>query len=409
MSVPCSADLGDTCNGLDADSLAGSGHRFTTGCRVFPMTSIPISKRLAVLLVLVLVLATASAVADPLDDLSSTDPRAVAAAVDAIEHAPPDPDALFAAGRACEDRLLDPARALALYERILAETPDARVASSAEVRAEHLRAQIGPHGEHAAEATAFATLVDAADRSPREQVIATADALGAAAWPGAPDAELWVAEWLRRHGDCKTAAARYTAVVERWPQSSQARLARRGGAGCALDIHAWDRAEELARALPGDSEDDRDVRAGLLTAAARGRFHERLYLAAWLGLALAVLALLASLAEATLRGGRRWPAARPPIEVLFLAPVAAVIVAVSFTAHRAIAPAVLRISLIGLALAWLSGSALDLLRARSRPVRMRALAHVAACAIGVVAIGYIAITRDGLLELLVETVRFGPD
>ena len=58
--------------------------------------------------------------------------------------------------------------------------------------------------------------------------------------------------------------------------------------------------------------------------------------AAWIALLLAFAGLAASLAEAALRGGRQRPPLRPPIEVMFLAPIAAVLVAVSFTAHRAI-------------------------------------------------------------------------
>ncbi len=334
------------------------------------------------------------------------DPRAQ---VEAAERGSADPDALFAAGRACEDKLLDPARALALYERILRETPDARVASAAERRAEHLRGELGAGGEHAAQAAALAKLVAEADRSDPERVIADGDALIAAAWPGAPDAALWLAEWLRRHARYADADARYQLVIARWPDAPQARLARRGAAGCALDAHDWDRAEALARGLPVADPADRGTRDELVAAAASGRWRDRIYTGAWLGLALSLAALLASLGEAILRGGRRWPNARPPIEVMFLSPIAALLVAVSFTAHRAIAPAVLRISLVGIALAWLSGSALDLLRARGRAVRARSLGHVAACIVGVVAIGYIAITRDGLLDLLVETVKFGPE
>ena len=64
--------------------------------------------------------------------LDTDDPRALADAVTAIERAPATPelaDVLFAAGRACEDRLYDPARALAIYERIVRELPDAGVST----------------------------------------------------------------------------------------------------------------------------------------------------------------------------------------------------------------------------------------------------------------------------------------
>jgi hypothetical protein len=85
-----------------------------------------------------------------------------------------------------------------------------------------------------------------------------------------------------------------------------------------------------------------------------------------------------------------------------------VLVAVSFTAHRAIAPAVTLICAGGLVFAWLSGATLDRLRTVGRPLRVRALGHIAMCALGVAALGYIALTRDGLVELLVDTVQFGP-
>ena len=191
--------------------------------------------------------------------------------------------------------------------------------------------------------------------------------------------------------------------------SPQAIIALRSGAGNALDAHAWSLAEELAHRLPTADPSDAVLRDDLLQAASRGRFLDWIYRGAWLlvGVVLATLAL--SLTDAALRGGRRRPALRPPVEVVFLAPVAAVLIAVAVTAHRAIGPAVAMISIGGLVFAWLSGAALDLLRARARPVRARAILHIAACLVGVVALGYIALMRDGLLEMLIETVRFGPD
>lgn len=342
-----------------------------------------------------------------LDRLATDDPVALENAIRAIEQAPTTPelaDVLFAAGRACEDRLHDPARALAIYDRIVRELPDAGISIAAGRRIDQLRGVRG----HAREAAELATLVANADKLPRDEVLQRTEALIAAPWPGAPEAALWLADWQCRTSDFTAAQARYAQVLARWPESPQSRLALRNGAGCAIDAHDWSLAERLARQLPTDNEIDRAVREDLLEGAARGRRRDALYVASWIGLALSLGLLLASLGDAIVRGGRRRPALRPPIEVLFLAPVAAVIVAASFTAHRAIAPAVLRISLVGLALAWISGATLDLVRSRGRAVRARAVAHVLACAIGVVAVGYIAITRDGLLDMLAETVQFGP-
>jgi hypothetical protein len=104
-----------------------------------------------------------------------------------------------------------------------------------------------------------------------------------------------------------------------------------------------------------------------------------------------------------------WPRLRPPVEVWFLAPIAAVVVAIAFAAQRVIAPAVARITITGVALTWLSGAALDLLRSRGRTTRARSLVHAAACMLGILAIAYVSVVRDGLLDMLVETVKSGPD
>jgi tetratricopeptide (TPR) repeat protein len=369
-------------------------------------------KALGIVIGLVLALGVARAEL-PLDELGSDDPAAVAAAVAAIEAAPASEpelaDALFAAARACEDTLLDPARAVALYDRIVAEFPDARVALAARRRALGLRAQVGGEGEHAARAAELAQLVAGADELAADAIERRAAALAEAEWPGAADAALWLAEWLRRIRRLDEADARYATVVERWPGSPQAVLALRGAAGAALEARRWDRAEELAARLPDVEPADRIVRADVLDAAARGRRRARWYALAW-GIAIAgFVALAGSLAESALRGGRRWPKLAPPLEVVFLAPVAAVLVGVALTTHQLIAPAVLGLTAGGLGLAYLSGCTLDTLRARGRPVRRRALAHGLIAAIAVAAIFYIVIMRDDLLDMVIETVRFGPD
>ena len=345
--------------------------------------------------------------AELLRGLATEDQAALAQAVTAIENAPTTPelaDVLFAAGRACEDRLHDPARALAIYERIGRELPDAGISIAAGRRAAQLRDIKG----HAKEAAELADLVANADKLARTDVIRRGEALIAAPWPGAGNAALWLADWQCRTSQFTEAQRRYTDVLARWPDGETAQLARRNAAACAIDAKDWNLAEKLALQLPSGDEIDRAVRGDLLESVARGRFRDKLYIASWIGLVLAIVALLASLGEAILRGGRRWPSPRPPVEVLFLAPIAAVIVGASFTAHRAIAPVVLHISLAGVALAYLSGITLDLVRSRERPVRARAVLHVIVCAIAALSIGYIAMVHENLLDMLAETVKFGP-
>jgi tetratricopeptide (TPR) repeat protein len=349
-----------------------------------------------------------------LDALGTDDLPDLERAVAAILQLPASgsgPDVLFAAARTCEDRLGDPGRAVAIYDRIVAEYPTARVAAAATRRATALRDQIGPHGETAALAAELAQLIAGADAQPAGAVIQRAERLATAAWSGAPTAALWLADWLRRSGQLAEAQAHYAVVTARWPESPEARAALRGGAGCALDAHAWALAETLASRLPAADPADRIAREDLLAAAARGRRRDRWYAAAWLAIAGALAALLGSLAEAVLRSpaGTRWAALRPPIEVIFLAPVALVLVGVAFTAHRLIAPAVAAISAGGVALTWLSGATLERLGARGRPRRLRSIGHVLACLAGVAGLSYVALTHGSLIDLLIETVRFGPE
>lgn len=352
----------------------------------------------------------ATAAADPaslLRGLDAEDPAVLSTNIAAIERAPTEPglaDVLFAAGRACEDRLHDPARALAIYERIVRDHPEAGVSIAAERRATML---LGAR-DHAREAADLARLRAEADLMPPAEVEKRALALSAADWPGAQDAALFLADWLCRTQRYAEADRRYEDFIAHAYSAPHAAIARRNQAGCAIDARNWVRAEELARKLPTADPVDAAVRTDLLAAAHTGRRREQLHVLAWFVAALALLALLASLGEAILRGGVRRPTWQPPIEVLYIGPVAAIVVAASFAIDRVIAPAVVRITISGLVGAWLSGATLDLLRARGRAVRARAMLHIVACAVGVLAVGYIAIMRDGLIDMFSETVRFGP-
>ncbi len=322
--------------------------------------------------------------ADVADELATEDPRA---AVAAIESGSASPELLYAAARACEDKLADPAHALAIYQRILRDAPSSAAAVGAARRASELAPLVG---DNAAAARDFAKLVADADRLRPDDAIARGDALAAiASWSGAPQAALWLAEWLRRTGRFADAQARYAYVIATWPGSAKAREAVRDAAGCALDAHEWARAEAFARALPDDV-----VRAELIDAARRGRAHARLDAFAHVAVVLAFVLLLASLLEATLRGGWTRPALAPPIELWFAIPIAGVLVAVAATVNRLIAP-VATISIAGIAAAWLSGATSTLLASRGRATRSRLLAHLALCAIAVIAAVYIAL-GDGL-------------
>lgn len=371
-------------------------------------------RRLAVIGVLAVV-ATAAADTRPdglvlAERLAATSRADVERAIADIEAAPADTpyldEAMREAARACEDVLADPARALALYDRILRDFPNGSASRVARVRARMLRDRVGEGNAHAREAAELAQLVTTADTLAAGDLLRRGDALAAADWPGAPDAALFVAEWLQRVGRTAEARTRYDAIAARWPGSPQAFAAQRGAVATAIVEHDWSRAEQLANGLPAADETDRVLRDELLEKIARGRRFDFWYRIAWIVLIASTVALLASLAEAIARGGG--PRLKPPVEVMFLFPVGVVLVGVALTTHQAIAPAVLVLSIGGLALAWLSGITLELARARKH-YGPRAAIHVLLCSAAVAALLYIVLTHDDMLEMMIETVRFGPD
>jgi tetratricopeptide (TPR) repeat protein len=338
-------------------------------------------------------------------------PTAVEAMLAAAAAAPPREvaDALFSVARACETRAGDPARALALYERILRDHPDERVAIGAQTRRDALVALIGTDGAAAERARRFAALRERAGLQPDAAVLAEADALAHEAWPGAGEVALWRAEALRRTGRLAPAAAAYDDVLARFPGTAWAARAAEGAAAVAIRRHRWDDAEARIARLPSAAGDDRAVRDGLVAELATERTRVRWYLAAWIGLVVAVLLLAASLAQAagSLRAVGR--ALRPPVEVAYAAPVVGILLIAAATSHAEIGPAIALISGGGLVIAWLSGAGLAAARRRGTLERWRIAAHVAVTLLGVAALVYVAIMRNGLLEMIVETVRFGPD
>jgi hypothetical protein len=342
---------------------------------------------------------------------SACDPAAVEELLLAVvgEQARAAADALFSTARACEMRAGDPARALRLYEQILDHYPDERVALAAEVRRDALVARIGSDGAHVERARRFEALKARGGLQPSAEVLGEAEALAKEAWPGAGEVALWRAEALRRIGRLDAAAAAHDDVLARFPGTAWAARAAEGGAAVAIARHRWDDAEARIAKLPATERDDRAVRDSLRVDLAGERTHVRWYVAAWIGFLAGVLLLIASLVQAagSLRAVVR--ALRPPTEVAFAAPVVGILLIAAATSHVEIGPAVGLISVGGIAIAWLSGAALVAAKARGWPLRRRIAGHVVVSVVAIAGLVYVALTRHDLIEMVVETVRFGPD
>lgn len=321
-------------------------------------------------------------------------------------------EALFSAARLSEENLADPGRALALYRALVERYPDSRTALAATRRADALAAQIGPGGDGGDALARFTEILndyDAADEAPS---LAAAEALLAAHadWVGSPRVLLWLAEVHRRAGRHRDASARYLEVAERWPEGEHALRAWRGAGDMAVRLGEFRRAQELYRHMqPQGPAEQRSLDEALRSLDIE-RLRTRLFALCCAALAAVFLGLLASLLHAA--GGLR-PGLRalrtPPTEALFMIPIAALLTAASFTGHASIGPAVALLCGVGAALSWLSGAGLDAARRRALPNRARPLVHAAAAVIAVLALSYIALHRGHLVDMILETVRFGPE
>ncbi|RMH43926.1 MAG: hypothetical protein D6689_03785 [Deltaproteobacteria bacterium] len=345
------------------------------------------------------------------DLLAESDAAAAAAAFEAVADRFPGAaqadDAVYEAAKLYESRLGDPARALALYERLARDYPTSRLALAARRRADAVRADLGPDGGGARALARFNAIVQAYPQQGDAASIAAVDALLAEYpdWPGAPRAALWAARVCERSGDLACAARRYDDVARQWPDRPEAFEALRGAAEVAIARGDFATARDRIARMRDDGDSARlRARQAAQDRLDRAAAERRWYRAAVAALALSLATLLASVRQAA----GSWRAAlaalrRPPTEAIYLIPVAAALVAFALTGHEALAPATATILGIGIAAAWLSGAGLSVDRAPAR-----AIAHAALSAIAVAAAIYIALHRTHLLELIARTVRFGP-
>lgn len=289
-------------------------------------------------------------------------------------------------------RALDAVLAVSTDERLVARARGslARLAEigGAEwdaVRAEHERliAELyGTDGDPTAELDALAAFVRAHPTYPRANAVRIALAQG------------WESE-----GERGEALAWYRAAAEA-ATGERGQLTRIGYARALTRAGDLDDAEAVLAALDPQLVDqaDRAVAAAELSVARDRRVIR-------IGLAVALAVAVAALLAAYRRQLRRL--ARPPVEVWFLAPLAVLLALVALPGNPVIARAVRWIGIAGVALAWLSGGVLEL---APRPLSARrVLAHAAVTIAAAAAAVYLVVDALGLLDLLGETWRGGPE
>jgi tetratricopeptide (TPR) repeat protein len=315
-------------------------------------------------------------------------------------------DELFVAARTVQDHFNDPLRALRLYERIIAEYPNSRLALAASRRAAILQNVTDGGAVNVAYAQAFVSLQQASDSLDSADVFQRGETLVHAIWPGAGDVSLWLGEYAQRRGLLAKARDYFAYTRKHWPSGRQNAIALHAQASVSVEMQDYDAALVLAAAMDVTDGADAVLQQGIISDARRGlRFR-------W-WLTPAVAAVIGSLLVLL---GSWWSARRrvsvglraslmPTLEVWFLAPVLALFTVASLTANVAIAPAVGLVSGYGLIAAWLAGIAFrQALATSARPPRGRAAIHCVACIIGTAGIIYVALMRQGLLISMMETL-----
>jgi hypothetical protein len=317
-------------------------------------------------------------------------------------------DLMFEAAHVWQDVEAEPVRALALYQRIVNQYPNGRLAASCRRRIEQLQQWVATDEVTAAMSHRLATIRAHSDDIPYPVVVALMKTVLSSEWRGRAEAALWLGEYQRRIGLLPEASEQLQTVVTTWPETHAAMIAQRELATLAIEQRQWQRARSLAAKIDRSDPADAALVEGIMTAALRGARLEAWYVVAqWVALAVVGL-LLVAFARSVATSDNRRRALAPPIEFWFAAPLLALLYGAALTAHSAIAPAVLTITGYGAAGSWMVGSILQELSNRGRRLRWYATAFAIIAAFGAVAIAYVALMRQGLLFDMIETLRFGP-
>jgi hypothetical protein len=323
-------------------------------------------------------------------------------------------DALMKAAELHDRQLNDPVRAVALYREVAVRFPTSRLARRAARRADELEHALGAGARFEAEVARFEDALARAGATPSDDTIAGIEALLAAS----PDLPIGarVAMWIGRahlaHGRLDTSLAWFERAPGYAGGAALVWHARKAEADALLAGGRLDDAERAYRALGGTDDAARRGAAVIgLERVERARVWNTLARWAWLAVVLFAAAMVVSCRRVT----GSWRAAaralrKPPVEVIYLVPLALAISIGSFRTNVLAARAIVLIFCGGLITTWVSGAVLVSAQARFGTVSARrALLHAGGAAVVVAAICYIAVMREQLLGMLTETVRHGPE
>jgi len=315
-------------------------------------------------------------------------------------------EALAGAAELFEERLGRPDRARELYARLVAAYPDSRLALRARARLgfldDNLRTGAAPLSEYQRILGGFA------GRPPAESRRLMGALLGAHPdFALADRGLLWLGTLAARAGESAEAEDRFLEVERRFPGSEAAALAHKGRADARLAAGHPLQARALYRELllgdaarPRFAVAEEGARLGL---EACRRAVRRLLLFA------AALAYLSAYLVAGLLLARPLRPVRLGPELAYYLPIAGLFVVAALRETRAIALAVSLIAGGGAVITFVATRAAARRLERGRPPPLGWPLFVAATVLAVVAGMLAAVHQAELTDLVIETVRAGPE
>jgi outer membrane protein assembly factor BamD (BamD/ComL family) len=332
-----------------------------------------------------------------------------AAAADALEQlghdAPADPfapDALFEAAVVADERLADPARARRLYAEVASKYPSSRLARRAQTRADFLARSLTTGEAPLREYDDI--LAGAAARGPAESR-ARMEAL-LQKWPDfalADRALFWLGQRLAEEHRPDAAIARFAELERRFPSSEWALRAKKSRADILLSrghpfVARAVYRELLAAPDPVARSAGKEGLADSVSFLVRGLFVvlSIIYLVGFAWLHLRAISPRARLA-------------RVPLELTYYLPIAALFVVAALTENRAIGVATSAIAVGGAIVVWLTSIGWSARLDRAPMSRGARIGRVVAVTVAVLALVFLAVQATGLTDIVIETLRAGPE
>jgi tetratricopeptide (TPR) repeat protein len=334
-----------------------------------------------------------------------------AAALEALARRRPDDafadDALYEAAALAEERLGDPERAARLYGELLARYPASRLVRRARARADFLARSLASGAEPL---RVYQEILAAYPRRPPAESLARMERL-LAEHPDfvlADRALYWLGATYASAGRRADAERALGQLEARFPSSEYTPRGKRLrgelllGGGHPLAARALYR-ELAAHADPtvraAGEEGLREVRRAIVRWT--------LFVVGMAYLALFFVVELVLLRRSSRRGAPTRP--RLPTELVFYLPIAALFAVAAATEHRAIGLATGLIAAGGALLVWLTGARTTATLAAGPLSRGRRAGRAIAVGLAALALAYVAIQGTGLTDLVVETLRSGPE